>query len=130
MPVFLLPFIGWIKGAVSGLLTFCSKPPGIYIAAAVAACLGLWWFGHLKYAAGVAAAVAAASARSAQVKAKQDKAIAAANAGALIRAIESAKLDNEEKEAVAHVKEAAANMPDGGSVAITADVADRLRDIK
>ena len=130
MPLFLLPFIASFKSAVGAALTFISKPPGIYIAAAIAACLGLWWFGHLKYAAGLAAAAAAAAARSAQVKAKQDKAISDANAGALVRAIEAARLEHEEREAVAHVREGAATMPNAGGVAITSDVADRLRDIK
>lgn len=129
MPLFLLPFIGWAKSAVSGLITFCSKPPGIYIAAAIAACLGLWWFGHLKYAAGVAAAVAAAAARSAQVKAKQDAEIRAVNlrTDAAIAASEKKTADNQ--RVVDDVKKTAAIMPDAGGVAITAGIADRLRDI-
>lgn len=122
----------WLLGigrVLSSAVGAALKPPGIYIAAAIAACLGLWWFGHLKYAAGVAAATAAAAARSAQLRAKQDKAIKEAEAGALVRAIESAKLEAEAKETVNHVKEAAADMPDAGGIAITGDVADRLRSI-
>lgn len=111
-------------------LDFFSKPPGLWIALLGAAALGLWWFGHLKYAAGVAAAAAAASARAAQIRAKQNTAINAANAGALVRAIEAAKLDAESKEVVKDVRETAADMPDAGGVAITGDVADRLRSIR
>lgn len=109
---------------------FFTKPPGLYIGLAIAAALGLWWFGHLKYAAGVAATVAAAAARSAQVKAKQNAAISGANDRAALRAVESAKKDAQTQEAVTHVKEAAATMPGAGGVAITADVADRLRNIQ
>lgn len=119
-----------LRSALGAALTFISKPPGIYIAAAGAACLALWWFGHLKYAAGVAATTAAVAARAAQLRAKQNEAISQANAGALIRAIEAAKEDAKLKEAVNDVREAAKNMPDSGGIAITADVADRLRSLR
>lgn len=109
---------------------FFAKPPGIWIAAALGLVFGLWWFGHLKYAAGIAAAAAAAAARSAQVKAKQSAAIAEANNRAAVRAVESAKQNAETQEAVIHAKDAAATMPGAGGVAIPADVADRLRDIQ
>lgn len=109
---------------------FFSKPPGIYIGAAIAACLGLWWYGHLKYAAGVAVTTAAVAAQQARIKAKREKAVSDANAGALIRAIETAKLDAEAKEAVNDVREAAKNMPDSGGIAITPSVADRLRSLR
>lgn len=109
---------------------FFVKPPGIYIAAALGLMFGLWWFGHLKYAAGVAAAVAAGAARSAQVKAKQTAAISGANDRAASRAVESAKKDTETQGAVEHAKQAAANMPGANGVAIPSDVADRLRDIQ
>lgn len=129
-----MPFlaIAWsfLQRGVSGLLTFCSKPPGSWIAAALGLVLGLWWFGHLRYAAGFAAAAALAAARSAQIKAKQNAAISGANDRAAVRAVESNKQNAETQEAVVHVKESAAAMPDAGGVAITSDVADRLRDIK
>lgn len=44
---------GFLQRGVSGLLTFCSKPPGSWIAAAIAACLGLWWFGQHEFNSGV-----------------------------------------------------------------------------
>ena len=119
-----------LRSALGAALTFFTTKPGIYIAAAIAACLGLWWYGHREYAAGVAAAVAAASARAAQIRAKQSAAISAVNDRAAARAVEAAKKDAETQGAVLHVKEAAATMPDAGGVAITADVADRLRDIQ
>lgn len=111
-------------------LSFFAKPPGLYIGLVIAAALGLWWFGHLKYAAGAAAAAAAAAARSAQVKAKQAAAVSGANDRAASRAVESAKKDAETQGAVEHAKEAAANMSGANGVAITPDVADRLRDIQ
>lgn len=110
-------------------LGFFAKPPGLYIGLLIAAALGLWWFGHLKYAAGVAAAAVAAAARSAKVKAKQTAAISAANDRAAARAVESAKKDAETQRAVEDAKKAAANMPGADEVAITSAVADRLRDI-
>lgn len=118
-----------LRNAFSAIISFCSKPPGSWIAAACAACLGLWWFGHLKYAAGVAAATAAAAATQAKLKAKQDNAVKDAEAAALVRAIESAKLNSEARETVANVKEMSRNMPDSGGVAIAPDIADRLRSL-
>lgn len=53
MPLFLLPFIGWAKGFFGGIIAFCSKPPGSWIAAALAVFLALWWYGNHKFDAGV-----------------------------------------------------------------------------
>lgn len=130
MPLFLIPILAGFRSALSAVLVFCSKPPGSWIAAAGALVIALWWFGHVKYAAGVAAAVAAASARSAQVRAKQTAAIAEVNQMAAVRAMETAMKDAKTQEAVEHVKEAAANMPGANGVVITSDVADRLRNIQ
>jgi hypothetical protein len=118
-----------LSSAAGAALKFFTTKPGIYIAAAIAACLGLWWYGHLRYAAGAAAVTAATALRAAQTKAKQTAAISGANDRAAARAVEAAKKDAEIKEAVTNVKQAAAAMPDAGSVAITVPVADRLREL-
>lgn len=65
MPLFLLPFLAGAKSIFAAIITFCSKPPGSWIAAAVAAFLALWWFGQYEFSkgreaekqAGIAAAV-------------------------------------------------------------------------
>jgi hypothetical protein len=45
MPLFLLPLLGFGKSAMS----FFARPPGSWIACALAAALGVWWYGHHEY---------------------------------------------------------------------------------
>lgn len=49
MPLFLLPLLSGAKSAFDGLLAFFSKPPGIYIGAALAALLAIWLYGRHEY---------------------------------------------------------------------------------
>ena len=56
MPPFLLalsPFWRLFKGGCTAIYGFCSKPPGLYIFAVLAAFLAFWWWGGHKYAQGV-----------------------------------------------------------------------------
>lgn len=62
-----------LRSAVSGLLTFFSKPPGIWIAAALCLVMCFWWYGNHQWhrgylAAGIDADKAAAVINTGQVK--------------------------------------------------------------
>lgn len=52
MPLFLLPLLGWGKSALS----FFARPPGSWIACALAVVFGIWWYGHHQYNNGYLAA--------------------------------------------------------------------------
>lgn len=71
MPLFLLPFIGGLKSVFSAIITFCSKPPGSWIAAALALFLALWWYGNHQFNKGVSWQLAQDAEFIAQLKPKQ-----------------------------------------------------------
>lgn len=71
MPLFLLPFIGGARRLIGGILAFCSKPPGSWIAAAVALFLALWWYGNHQFHKGVAWQLAQDAEFIANLKPKQ-----------------------------------------------------------
>lgn len=73
MPLFLLPFISGAKAFFSAIITFCSKPPGSWIACAVGIALGLWWFGQHEFNKGVAHQLAIDAEAIAKLKPKQAK---------------------------------------------------------
>jgi hypothetical protein len=52
MPLFLLPLLGFGKSAMS----FFARPPGSWIACALAVVAGVWWYGHHQYNNGYLAA--------------------------------------------------------------------------
>jgi hypothetical protein len=52
MPLFLLPLLGFGKSALS----FFARPPGSWIACALAVVAGVWWYGHHQYGNGYLAA--------------------------------------------------------------------------
>ena len=71
MPLFLLPFISGARRLIGGLLAFCSKPPGSWIAAALALFLALWWYGNHQFNKGVSWQLAQDAEFIAQLKPKQ-----------------------------------------------------------
>lgn len=71
MPLFLLPFISGARRLIGGLLAFCSKPPGSWIAAALAVFLALWWYGNHQFNKGVAWQLAQDAEFIANMKPKQ-----------------------------------------------------------
>lgn len=129
-----MPFlaIAWsfLQRGVSGLLTFCSKPPGSWIAAAVALALGLWWFGQHEFNRGVLKCEAAHAEAAAQERARVISAISAVNNRSILRTTVSEKKNTDNQKRVAHVKEQAAAMPGASDVCVSADVADGVRDIQ
>jgi hypothetical protein len=44
---------GFLKSGFGAVLSFCSKPPGSWIAAALAVFLALWWYGNHQFDKGV-----------------------------------------------------------------------------
>ena len=73
MPLFLLPFIGGLKSFFGAIITFCSKPPGSWIAAALAVFLALWWYGNHQFNKGVAHQLAIEAEAAAELGGKQAK---------------------------------------------------------
>ena len=71
MPLFLLPLIGGLKSFFGAVITFCSKPPGSWIAAALALFLALWWYGNHQFNKGVSWQLAQDAEFIANLKPKQ-----------------------------------------------------------
>ena len=53
LPIWAIAFGLKAKGIFSAIVTFCSKPPGSWIACAIGVVLGLWWFGQHEFNKGV-----------------------------------------------------------------------------
>ena len=71
MPLCLLPFITGAKSFIKGVIEFCSKPPGSWIAAALAVLMALWLYGNHQFNKGVAWQLAQAAEFIANMKPKQ-----------------------------------------------------------
>lgn len=128
-----MPFLaiawGLLQRGVSGLLTFCSKPPGSWIAAALGLVLGLWWFGQHEFNRGelkceTAHAEAAANEINRQIVAANE-----ANKRSEVRTTVSEKKNTDNQKVIAHVKEQAAAMPGASDICIDAATADELRSV-
>lgn len=68
---FLLIAWGFIKSGFGAVLSFCSKPPGSWLAAALAVFLALWWYGNHQFNKGVAHQLAKDAEFIANMKPKQ-----------------------------------------------------------
>lgn len=130
MPLFLLPLIASFKSAVSGLLTFCAKPPGSWIAAAVALALGLWWYGQHEFNRGEQKCAAAHAEAAAQEASRQAKIFVESDTRAVARSVISEQKNTDNQKRVANVKVEAAAMPGASDVCIDASIADELRNIQ
>jgi hypothetical protein len=73
MPLFLLPLIASFKSAIGAALTFISKPPVSWIAAALGLVLGLWWFGQHEFNSGVRSQLERDADAAANINAGQPK---------------------------------------------------------
>lgn len=129
MPLFLLTALGWGKSAFGAVITFCSKPPGSWIAAAVALSLGLWWYGQHEFNRGEAKCEAAHAEAAANERARQAKVFVDADTRAVARSVISEQKDTDNQKRVANVKVEAAAMPGASDVCIDASIADELRSI-
>lgn len=75
MPLFLIPILAGFRSALSAVLAFCSKPPGSWIAAALAFVIALWWYGQHEFNRGVAKCQADGAKAAANINAGQPKII-------------------------------------------------------
>ncbi len=123
-----LPLIwSMLSGAFSAVWSFVSRPPGTYIALALAALLAVWIYGRHEYDRGQAdcqAAHAQAVQKLAQVQTKQI-AVAVADSDKATTAHATEDATNKEKVRTIYLHDKA--LPDAPAVCVTADDADRLR---
>lgn len=68
MIAFLLPVWSVVKSIFGAILTFCSKPPGSWIALGLAVVFAIWLFGHYRYNQGLADQATADKAAIARVE--------------------------------------------------------------
>jgi len=112
------------------VLDFCSKPPGSWIAAALATCLGLWWFGQHEYNRGHLACETEHAEAAAQEVLREVKVTDAVNTASNLRTNESKKTDTDNKAKVIYLHDKAAALPTASDECIPADIADGLRSLK
>jgi hypothetical protein len=129
MPILLMLW-GGAQKAFGAVLTFCSKPPGSWIAAALGLMLGFWWYGHHQYAAGVSHCEAQHAEAAANELARQSKVIADADTRAVARSVITDKKNTENQKVIVYVKEKAAAMAGASDVCLDAATADGLRLLK
>lgn len=118
-----------LRSALGAALSFISKPPGIYIAAAIAACLGLWWFGQHEFNSGKRACEKAHAEASAQELARQKAVFIDADKRSTQRTDESEKVNTQNRTIIRVIREQVAAMPDRDDVCISPDTADSLRSL-
>ena len=75
LPIWAIAFGLKAKGIFSAIVTFCSKPPGSWIACAIGVVLGLWWFGQHEFNKGVQWQLAQDADAAANINAGQPKII-------------------------------------------------------
>lgn len=123
MPLFLLPLLGWGKSALS----FFIRPPGSWIACALAGVFGVWLYGHHKFNEGVLKCEAAHAEAAANEAARQVKAVNAVNDASNLRTDDAKKANADNKAKVIYIHDKAAALPNASDECIPADIADGLR---
>ncbi len=118
-----------IRSALGAAITFISKPPGSWIAAALGLVLCLWLIHHHGYKQGVSACETRHAEAAANELKRQKDVFIDADKRSTARTTESEKKNTENKTRIVYVKEKAAAMADHDATCIPADIADRLREI-
>ena len=118
-----------IRSALGAALTFISKPPGSWIAAALGLVLCLWLIHHHGYKQGVSACEARHAEAAANELKRQKDVFIDADKRSTDRTTESEKKNTENKTRIVYVKEKAAAMPGASDVCLDAATADGVRSI-
>lgn len=129
MPILLMA-LGWGRSALGAIFAFCSKPPGSWIAAAVAFALGIWWYGQHEFNKGKEACEKAHANAAANEIIRVKTVYIDADARSAQRTDKSETVNAKNRTIVRVIHDQAAAMPDHDATCIPADIADRLREIK
>jgi hypothetical protein len=112
------------------LLTWIAKPPGSYIALALAALIGLWAVHHHGYAAGYADCTAERNAIATIEIRRQETVGAAVVTRAEVEAAADTAKDRRNRETIRYVVKTIAARPDADAECIPAAVADGMRNLE
>jgi hypothetical protein len=126
-----------LMAVLSALWSFLSKPPGIYLLAAILVLLAIWWSGQRGYdrghAQGKAECEAAHTAAAATEVTRQQKVATIVVQASESRTTKAAAQDRTNGEIVADAKARAESLPLAPPecpAAVPADLADRLRSLR
>lgn len=122
----LLMALSWGKS----LLTFFSKPPGVYIGIAIAFVLSLWWFGQHEFNRGKAVCESAHAEASAQELARQKAVVVTVNKASDVRTGQAKQLNTDNQKVIVYVHDKAAALPTASDECVPADLADSLRGMR
>lgn len=111
------------------MLQFCSKPPGSWIAAAIAFLLGFWWWSQHEVNVGKGICNAQHAEAATNEIARLGKVYVDADTRSTVRTDKSETVNSQNKVIVRVIHDQAAAMPDRDAVCIAGPIADRLRDI-
>ncbi|MGB8601600.1 MAG: hypothetical protein WCD42_05315 [Rhizomicrobium sp.] len=126
MTGFVLIVWGSLKTIGGVFWRLMKNPPACYVCAGCLVLLALWGAQAIGYRSGVAAQKRAAAVRSAQIE-KSARTVAAR---AEDTSMANIRLVYRNQEVVRYVTRKAAGLPDGGTICIPADLADRLRGLE
>lgn len=135
-PFFLALSPVWIlfKEVCAAIYGFCSKPPGLYVFAALATFLAFWWWGSHKYAQGLESGrVACETAHKAAAvveEARQSTAVQIVTKASEARTVASQAVKTHNREIVADAVARAEALPAPPAecpIAVDGASADRLR---
>jgi hypothetical protein len=129
MPILWLVW-GFVQRGFAALITFCSKPPGSWIACALAALLALWWFGQHEFNRGEAKCEAARAEAAANEVIRQKVVFIKVREQSDKRTDASEVIHQSNQKVIIHVKDQAAAMPGPSDECVPADIADGLRSLK
>lgn len=117
--------------AVGGKIwKWAKQPPGLYVVLALAAALALWLAYHRGYSAGQCACQAAQKVAAEAAQARRITANTGITAAADRRTADAEQIVYKNQEVIRYVTREAAMLPDGGATCLSADLADRVRDIR
>jgi len=119
-----------VTGGLSSVLSFLTKPPGLYLGIAIAFALALWWFGQHEFSRGEAACEASHVKANQHEVVRQKKAGDDAVHGSDARTAPHKRQDDTNKTNVRFIYVHDKALPDAAAVCVNPDDADRLRDIK
>lgn len=115
------------RAVLSTVWAFLKTKAGKIILAVTGAGLALWLVYHRGYSAGQGACVAAHNAAAVKMVQRQTMAASGAVVASEGRTSADTKIVYRNNEVIRYVTREAAKMPDGGTVCIPTDIADKLR---
>lgn len=130
MPILIGTIFSGLWRGILAILEFCSKPPGVYIAAAIAVYAAIWWSGEHGYHKGYDQRTAEYEQAGSKEKVRREIVYVKVEAKSNVRTGENKANDAKNAGIVDNVGNTVSKQPDADQLFLPASIADQLRDIK